>query len=118
MTHGANKLHLFQSTHSQGVRSDIDDERYRQNKFQSTLTRSAMTYTDHHIKIDMAFQSTHSQGVRFDVEDYLYGEVDISIHALTRSAIDNHKDVELLNFISIHALTRSAIKYPLPLGDT
>ena len=57
------------------------------------------------------FQSTHSQGVRLNGGSYLNVNVDISIHALTKSATGFVLAIECLMLISIHALTKSATDY-------
>ena len=56
----------------------------------------------------LLFQSTHSQGVRLAQQDDVNHAMDISIHALTRSATINKSDKYSIVAISIHALTRSA----------
>ncbi|EES74007.1 hypothetical protein POTG_01057 [Paenibacillus sp. oral taxon 786 str. D14] len=54
------------------------------------------------------FQSTHSQGVRHYWTGMLRVYLDISIHALTRSATIKGEGKDEGGNISIHALTRSA----------
>ena len=54
------------------------------------------------------FQSTHSRGVRPGAPFELVQLVDISIHALTRSATSVRVALYYQKQISIHALTRSA----------
>ena len=56
----------------------------------------------------LGFQSTHSQGVQCRYS-YAFILTNISIHALTRSAIVSSSRVSIRGSISIHALTRSAM---------
>ena len=61
------------------------------------------------------FQSTHSQGVRLNGGSYLNVNVDISIHALTKSATPLTSQNLLAISISIHALTKSATGFVLAI---
>ena len=54
------------------------------------------------------FQSTHSRGVRLLPRPGHDSMLPVSIHALTRSATENHCSGSRHRPVSIHALTRSA----------
>ena len=66
---------------------------------------------DHTLTLTWIFQSTHSQGVRLNGGSYLNVNVDISIHALTKSATDYRQTSSGDCMISIHALTKSATHF-------
>ena len=102
---------VFQSTHSRGVRreqwaSDVADlQDFNPRTHEECDDRPALEKL-----IRDVFQSTHSRGVRLADHCLRRIAVIISIHALTRSATEQHFALDHNWSISIHALTRSATK--------
>ena len=121
---------LFQSTHSRGVRQISKFLRLHTVLFQSTHSRGVRPHNVGQVGAESGFQSTHSRGVRLPKAIDSKVVLDVSIHALTRSATQCARHTACLRHgfnprtheecdeeypcncltlpVSIHALTRSA----------
>ena len=99
---------MFQSTHPHGVRRSFARTRDGVVTFQSTHPHGVRPLWTYPARVAFMFQSTHPHGVRLEFYGDGSGVAFVSIHAPTRGATYNLRQMQRHFRVSIHAPTRGA----------